>query len=220
MSLSPDWTVLVQDLLSPAGTSLPSATPALISYHLATTTHSDSDKLATLIHAICTSPSLWHAHPAAPLAQSTTSPGAGGSELPLELVRSVFNTTRNGTLYRVDEIKREHGSGWSGQRQLGRWLRVVVDSVAGSGARAEVRAVVVGAVLNGLQDVKARRDKMHVGGESMIGLVEKEFVACCDQLLSHATASDCKPSCDSHTTAPHRSEILIAHLFEQPSYRG
>lgn len=170
MSFAPDWTLLVQDLLSPPGTRLSETTPALISYHLGTTNAADKHKLTTLIQAISTSPSLWHSQPV------TSSRILGQNELPLELVQSIFNATRNGLLYRVGEISKEKGTGWGGQRELGKWLRVVLDGISQSGARVSQRVVIVGGLLNGLQQVKQRRDKLHVGGSSMTGLVENEMV--------------------------------------------
>lgn len=170
MSYAPDWTLLVQDLLSPAGTQLADNTSALISYHLGTTKSTEHDKLATLARTITASPSLWHSTPYEP------SPGLSPGELPLEVVQLVFNATRNGLLYRIEQIKQDQGSGWSGQRELGRWLKVVLESVRESGAGVNTSLVVVGGILSGLQQTKLQKDKMYVGGGSMTGLVEKKGI--------------------------------------------
>lgn len=205
MSFAPDWTVLVQDLLSPAGTRLGETTLALISYHLGTTSAAEQSKLSTLLTTISTSPSLWNGHATASVAASSTL----GDQLPLELVQSVFNATRNGLLYKVEQIKKDKRSAWSGQRELGKWLRVVMDAMRQNGARSVVKLVVASGVLSGLQQVKLQRDKLYVGGASMTGLVEKEVVGYWTKYFTQPGPNE-GSSCESYlaATAPAHSHPL------------
>lgn len=178
MSAGPDWTLLVQDLLSPASANAvnPSTTPSLISYHLGTTPPSDNHKLATLISAVSTSPGLW--------------PPTG--PLPLELSQAVLGSFRNGMLYRLEQVSSESGSGWIGQRQLGKWLAAVVQSVESTG-RAEVRLVLLSGLLVGLQQLKQSRNKFRVDGQSLTGVVEDAVVnAWADYLASRGSSCAAK----------------------------
>ena len=170
MSSIPDASILIQDLLSPRTTQLDSTTPALIAYHLSTLPLSPATTLTTLVQCLATSPSLWRG-------QATYSNGNNWEPLNFLRAREVYEALRNGVLYRAGEITREIGTGWRARRKFSQFLDAYCAGIDSSIIHPQVRLILAGAALGGLQLVKQRRDKLYVGGSALLGRAEKEALA-------------------------------------------
>lgn len=173
----PDASILLQDLLSPASTKLPSTTPALITYHLSLLP-SNSPLLPSLLHYILVSPSLWRG-------QSTPSSSTPRwSALNFERGKDVFEAVRNGVFYRAGEVSKSVGDGWRGRRALGGFLDVLLAGMEGAEeSHPAIKLLLNSAILAGLQAVKNRKDKLYVGGSGLLGKAEGEVIKAWEGLL-------------------------------------
>lgn len=167
MSSPPDWTLLVQDLLSPAGTTLPGPVLALISYHLASLDANDTKATHTLVSSIVTSPSLWNGTASADSKQA----------VPLEQAQAVLGAVRNGVLYRLGLIDERNRLAWWAQSELGKWIGVVIEAVREAGARREVALVVLSGLLAGLQQAKPTRQHQRVLSNACLRVAEDAVVS-------------------------------------------
>lgn len=163
---------LLTDLLSPANTALPSTTPALITYSLATL---QSPSITQLVETIATSPSLWGG-------RAVHSATGRARELPYERAKEVYLAVLRGFTGRLSEIRKEYGEGWRARRQLSISLEAFWDGLASPVPSASdgdalvgsafVRLVLNTGVLAALQDVKAGRDPIYVGGRQLLPRAE------------------------------------------------
>lgn len=167
MSAIPDATVLLQDLLSPRSTQLNSTTPALIAYHLSTLTLSPATLLSTLVQCISTSPSLWRG-------QGTYSNAHPWEPLNWPRAKEVYESVRNGVLYRAGEIATELGTGWRARRRFGQFLDAYYAGLDVDIVHPAIRLLLHSAALAGLQLVKQRKDKLYVGGTNLLGRAEEQ----------------------------------------------
>lgn len=171
----PDATLLIQDLLSPAFTLLPSTTPALLSYHLAKLPLEQPhlDLLTSLVTYLTTSPALWRGQ------ASPSSSAPRWSPLNFARAQEVFNALVQGWLYRAGELSAELGTGWRARRKYAAFLEAYM---AGVNAEEEgqchpvVRVLATSAALTALQSIKMRKDKLYVGGSSLMGRAEEEVL--------------------------------------------
>ena len=170
MSTIPDASILIQDLLSPRTTQLDSTTPALIAYHLSTLTLSPATVLTTLVQCIATSPSLWRG-------QATYSNGNSWQPLNYPRAKEVYEALRNGVLYRAGEISRGMGTGWRARRKFAQFLEGYYAGIDDSIIHPQVCLILASAALGGLQLVKQRKDKLFVGGSTLLGRAETEALA-------------------------------------------
>ncbi|KAK4047724.1 hypothetical protein OIV83_005232 [Microbotryomycetes sp. JL201] len=188
----PDSTMLLQDLLSPASVQLPSTTPALLSYHLSTLSLDDPSQLATItmiVRCVLTSPALWRG-------QATAARRTGGTEWPalnFDRSRDVYTALAHAWLLRINAVKSQYGTGWSGRRKLAAFIDAYVQGLddevdrqlaaaVSDGMTDEVHPVVrliaSCACLSALQTVKLRRDELYIGGSAIMGKAHEVVLQC------------------------------------------
>ncbi|KAM0749468.1 hypothetical protein T439DRAFT_381790 [Meredithblackwellia eburnea MCA 4105] len=165
---------LIQDLLSPSTISLPSTTPALISYHLAITTP-PAPALPLLVQSILTSPSLWKGDQLQFPAYSTS--------INLERAKQVFDAIANGVQYRRGEIVKslDGATGWRARRQYSAFVQALLLEGTTGEANPTIKLLVTSAVLAGLQAIKANKDKVYVGGSGLLGVAEDRVLQAWDE---------------------------------------
>jgi hypothetical protein len=163
---------LVQDLLSPAGTSLPSTTPTAISVQLATLPET-GEALTSFVRILLGSPSLWRGL---------------ATPLPFQRSRDVFTAIHRGFLLRVDNVKEDYGTGWRARRRLyyilDAYLAALDDTVP-----PVLRLLASSAALAALQSVKARKDVLYVGGRNLLGKVETAVLDAWQAVLQSGEAN-------------------------------
>ncbi|KAL8279383.1 hypothetical protein RQP46_008195 [Phenoliferia psychrophenolica] len=177
----PDATLLIQDLLSPASTALAAATPALISYHLSTLALAPPTLLTAVVETLTTSPSLWRGN------ATRSSLDGGWPTLNWARAKEVFDAVRNGVVYRAGELTKQHGTGWTARRRFSTFFDAYFAGVnADPDAHPAVRLLLASAALAALQIIKGRKDKLYVGGSSLIGRNEKEVLEAWDAYFGAA----------------------------------
>lgn len=169
-SVIPDVSVLLQDLLSPPSTPLASTTPALIAYHLSTIALTTPTLLSTLLRYLSVSPSLWRG-------QASLTHAGDWAALNWPRAQEVYEAVRNGVLYRAGEITKELGTGWRARRRYAAFVHAYFEGVnAEEECHPTIRLLLANAALAGLQIIKARKDKLYVGGSGLMGRAEKEVL--------------------------------------------
>lgn len=179
MAQIPDVTVLIQDLLSPSSVALPSTTPQLISYHLSTTSLDEPTSIqivTSLVSYIITSPALWRG-------QANKSSLQWSRAIDFERARQVYTALLQGCLYRAGEITRQHGTGWSARRKFATFLDAYcagftpTSELPANSCHPTIRVLAASAALQAMQAIKMRKDKLYVGGSSLMGRAEEEVIA-------------------------------------------
>lgn len=182
----PDASVLIQDLLSPASTALPSTTPALISYHLSTIPLEPANSaslISSILSYLTASPALWRGQ------ANRHSPTSPWQEVDFDRAREVYNALVQGFLYRAGELTRDLGTGWRARRRFAAYLELYL---AGVNAEPEgschptVRVLTASAALQALQTIKLKKDKLYVGGSSLMGRSEDMVVVAWEEYFREA----------------------------------
>lgn len=176
-----DGTLLIQDLLSPSNTILPPQTNPLITYYISNST---PNLLIPLIQSISTSPSLWKG-------SATSTPA---QLLPFNLASAIFNSIRDGIVYRSSHITTTTatGHGWRGRRAYATFFDHYYKGVhAEDDCHPTVRLLLASAALAALQTIKLRKDKLSVGGSALMGRAEKELLDVWDEFFETPRASEC-----------------------------
>lgn len=191
----PTLSNLIQDLLSPSSITLPPTTTTLITYHLTYIPFSQSTNLTTLAYYLATSPSLWKGCGTPSASSESGKEDDGWKEVEGNTAREVYASIRNGVLYRCTQISRESTS-WTGRRHFASFLEALLagytpaplvesssdsnsDSsniASGGEIHPTIRLIISSAILSALQAIKSNKEKLYVGGSSLMGRMESEVI--------------------------------------------
>ncbi|GAA6063485.1 hypothetical protein JCM10212_001001 [Sporobolomyces blumeae] len=196
---SPDPTLLLQELLSPATASTDlRQTLQLVTYHLSTIPLASPHlRLVGLITRYSlTSPSLWTASNPGVL-------GDGTEQSQWTSRTAVYGAFFQATLLRLDAVSRETGTGYRGRRSVSSFLTALSDGAWADPVRTRAhdpepwgtvepvhRVLVLGAVLAALQEWKRRKEKLWVGGRGMMDRIEGDFGKAWFEWTQHGDPQD------------------------------